>query len=140
MKRSSDAKFAYSVEGVGLAPSCQVQIVADNCYATVDDLKALNDEAVYNTVKIQLRRCRTVSAAVTLCACARNYGWSIIIGCEENFGETSENFLADFAVGVGAGQICLGGLHSGESSSKLNRLFEIQAEDDSIGFAGRKFR
>lgn len=140
MKRNADPKFAYSIEGVGQVPTCNVQVVADNCYSTVEDLKALNDEAVYNTVKIQLRRCRTVSSALAICSAARNYGWSVTIGSDEISGETSENFLADFAVGVGAGQISLGGLYGGEYSSKINRLFEIQSEDDSIAFAGRKFR
>ena len=43
-------------------------------------------------------------------------------------GETTDAFIADFAVAVGSGQIKAGAPCRGERLAKYNRLLEIEAE------------
>lgn len=45
-----------------------------------------------------------------------------------SLGETSDTYLADLAVGLGADYIKVGGLHRGERVCKLNRLLQIEQE------------
>ena len=67
--------------------------------------------------------------------------WSIIVGIEDDSCiETNETFIADFVVGVGAGQFNGGGFESGEYISKYSRILDITREDGSIAYCGKKFR
>jgi enolase len=43
-------------------------------------------------------------------------------------GETTDSFIADFAIAVGAGQIKSGAPCRGERLAKYNRLIEIERE------------
>ena len=49
-------------------------------------------------------------------------------------GETEDDFLADLAVGTGAGQIKIGSVRNSERLAKYNQLVRI-AEDPTLGFA-----
>ena len=75
-----------------------------------------------------------------MCKLIHSYGWSIIVGADEDSPECSETFISDFAVAVGASQLSCGGYGIGEHSCKYNRLIEINREDDTISFVGKKFR
>ncbi len=81
-----------------------------------------------------------MSEALSLCAVARQYGWTVIVGCEENAPETIDTFVSDLAVGVGAGQFACGGLGSGDFTAKLNRILEINASNPDVPFVGKRFR
>jgi enolase len=49
-------------------------------------------------------------------------------------GETEDDFLADLAVGTGAGQIKIGSVRSSERLVKYNQLLRI-AEDSTLGLS-----
>ena len=49
-------------------------------------------------------------------------------------GETEDDFLADLAVGTGAGQIKIGSVRNSERLAKYNQLVRI-AEDPTLGFS-----
>ena len=53
-------------------------------------------------------------------------------------GETEDAFLADLAVGTGAGQIKIGSVRTSERLAKYNQLVRI-GEDTSIPFAAEPF-
>ena len=64
----------------------------------------------------------------------------MIIGADEGIPETHDDFIVDFAVGVGACQLAVGNLHSAEGANKMNRLLEIFRENEEMSFVGREFR
>jgi enolase len=140
IKSSGGSKFAYAFNGVGEDVRCNLQVVADAALTSVDNLKAMSNEAVFNSVKIRPLRYRTVTEAITLCAAVRQLGWAVIIGFEENVSETTDSFISDLAVAVGAGQFSCGGLGSAVFTTKLDRLLQISEADASVLFVGRKFR
>ena len=62
------------------------------------------------------------------------------IKSEEDFNETVDSFVADFAIGVGASQYHGGGFQSPCHLSKYNRIFEVVRDNEDIRFVGRNFR
>ncbi len=142
IKEESSDKNSYAVKGVGGDATCNVQVVVDvsnNCL-TVDDVVRLDNDKVFNAIKIRLGKIGYVSKAIELCKAANNCGWTVIVAIDNDLAETSDTFLTDFAVAVGAKQLCAGGYLSGEYSCKYNRLLEIKAESEEIVFVGKKFR
>ena len=129
----------YASSGVGRDPTCPIQIIVDN---DVDGARidVLHSEGVYNCLKIRFRNYKCISRAIAACKAAQSKGWSVIIGADEDAPEVNDTFISDFAVGIGAGQINVGGLSSGEFFCKCNRLLEIYREDELIRFVGRSFR
>ena len=98
---------------------------------------------IFNTIRVNLSKCGSISQAISICESARKSNLSIIISCDSgNIPETSDTFIADFAVAIGASQFMGGGILSGENIAKYNRLMEIGREDESVlfTFLGRKFR
>ena len=57
---------------------------------------------------------------------AQKAGYGAVIS--HRSGETEDAFIADFAVGTGAGQIKTGSLCRSERIAKYNRLLAIEAE------------
>jgi enolase len=90
--------------------------------------------------QVRFDKMGSLSAAIELCKTGREMGWAVIIGCGEEGPETTDTFIADFAVGIGAAQFMGGGLHSSETAGKYNRLLEISRENEGIKFIGSKFR
>mmetsp|Transcript_11371 Transcript_11371/g.11399 ORF Transcript_11371/g.11399 Transcript_11371/m.11399 type:complete len:217 (-) Transcript_11371:350-1000(-) len=130
--------LGYCLAGVGGQEGVPLQVVADHC--TVADIRTVAPESLYNAVRVTLGKAGTISAAVALCKQARSAGWAILVGVSREYAECTDSFLADFAVGVGAGQLLAGGLGAGEYCCKYNRVREIAEEDSSINFAGQFFR
>lgn len=140
IKSSGGSKFGYAFSGVGEDPRCNMQIIADGAVSTADDIRRFSAEAVYNALKIRLLRCATVTETLDLCVTARQQGWALVAGAEENVAETADTFIADLAVAVGAGQFICGGFANGDHSAKFNRLLEIRNSDESLPYVGRRFR
>ena len=61
--------------------------------------------------------------AINLC---RKAGWGFVVS--HRSGETEDDFIADFAVAMGGGQIKTGSACRSERIAKYNRLREIEAE------------
>ncbi len=133
-------KFSYALSGVGRDASCCMQLVADSACTAPDQIRKLKDEGVFNSIKVCLRIYRTVTSAFAMCKASRSLGWAVIIGADEGCPETKDNFIVDFAVGIGACQLTVGNLHSAEGAEKINRLLEIFRENEDLSFVGREFR
>ena len=123
-------------DGVGGDGKCQLQVVADKLVTSAAD----ESEQMVDALKVNLFKSGSVFKALQMCKAAKAAKWALIVGCEEQCCETSDTFIADFAVGVGAGQFSGGGLDTGECMAKYNRILEISKEDEGIAFAGRNFR
>ena len=88
-------------------------------------------EGTTNAVLIKLNQIGTVTETIKAINLCRQAGWRFIIS--HRSGETEDTFIADFAVGMGGGQIKTGSLSRSERVAKYNRLIEI---DQDLGAAG----
>lgn len=105
----------------------RIQIMGDDITVTNTNFieEAITRQAM-NAVLIKPNQIGTISEtkdAVELCQKA---GWGTMVS--HRSGETNDDFIADFAVGVGAGQIKSGAPCRGERLAKYNRLLEIERE------------
>jgi len=99
-----------------------------------DDLLATNKKRTKEA--IEKRACRailvkpnqigTIAETIEVIKIARQAGWKIIVS--HRSGETNDDFIADFAVGVGADYVKFGAPARGERVAKYNRLLEIEEE------------
>ncbi len=88
--------------------------------------KAAREEAVRGVI-IKPNQIGTVTEAIQAVRLARTYGWMVI--ASHRGSETNDDFIADFAYGVGADGIKLGAPRRGERVAKYNRLLEIENEN-----------
>ncbi|OGY18377.1 MAG: phosphopyruvate hydratase [Candidatus Chisholmbacteria bacterium RIFCSPLOWO2_01_FULL_50_28] len=68
----------------------------------------------------------TISQAIEVITIAKNAGWQVVVS--HRSGETNDDFIADFAVGVGAHYTKFGAPARGERIAKYNRLLDIESE------------
>ena len=79
-----------------------------------------------NTVVIKPNQIGTISETVEIIRQARQAGWQVVVS--HRSGDTTDDFIADFAVGVGADFAKFGPANRGERVVKYNRLSEINQE------------
>ncbi|TSA46317.1 phosphopyruvate hydratase [bacterium] len=79
-----------------------------------------------NSMIIKPNQIGTVSEALAAVRQARKWGWKVVVS--HRSGETNDDFIADFAYGVGADGVKLGAPARGERVAKYNRLLEIERE------------
>ncbi|OGV89676.1 phosphopyruvate hydratase [Microgenomates group bacterium RBG_19FT_COMBO_39_10] len=99
-----------------------------------DDLLATNKERVREAIKkkacngilVKPNQIGTISETIYVITEAREAGWKIIVS--HRSGETNEDFIADFAVGVNADFTKFGAPARGERVAKYNRLLAIESE------------
>ena len=73
---------------------------------------------------IKVNQIGTVSETVEAVKIAQKAGWGTVIS--HRSGETEDTFIADFAVGLGAGQIKSGSLSRTDRVAKYNQLMRIE--------------
>lgn len=103
-----------------------------------DDLLVTNrgrlEEAIKrnacNTILIKPNQIGTISETVSVIKLAKKNDFSIIVS--HRSGDTDEDFLSDFAVGVGADFVKFGAPGRGERVAKYNRILFIQDYLQSI--------
>ena len=99
-----------------------------------DDLLATNKERVKEAIKrkacdailVKPNQIGTISETIYVILAAREADWKIIVS--HRSGETNDDFIADFAVGVNADFTKFGAPARGERVAKYNRLLEIEEE------------
>jgi len=105
----------------------RVQIVGDDLYVTNPErLQRGIDENSSNAILIKLNQIGTVSETLEVIQMAREANFGIIIS--HRSGETSDDIIADFSVGVNAGQIKTGAPARSDRTSKYNQLLRISEE------------
>ncbi|HSW89269.1 MAG TPA: phosphopyruvate hydratase [Patescibacteria group bacterium] len=107
--------------------SDHVVIVADDLITTNKDRlqKAITEKAC-TAVMIKPNQIGTISETVEVIKIARDAGMQII--ASHRSGETNDDFISDFAVGVGAQYAKFGAPIRGERVAKYNRLLAIEQE------------
>jgi enolase len=105
----------------------KLQLVGDDNFVTNPKIFAEGIRAgIANAILIKLNQIGTVSETLETVAMAQKAGYGTVIS--HRSGETEDAFIADFAVGTGAGQIKTGSLCRSERIAKYNRLLAIEEE------------
>lgn len=105
----------------------KIQLVGDDNFVTNPKIFAQGIEhGIANAILIKLNQIGTVSETLDTVALAQRSGYGAVIS--HRSGETEDAFIADFAVGTGAGQIKTGSLCRSERIAKYNRLLAIERE------------
>lgn len=113
----------------------QVQMLGDDHFATnLERVRRGIDEASANAVLVKVNQAGTVSRAERVVFEAVRAGFETVVSARS--GDTEDSWLADLAVGWGAGQIKVGSTMRSERTAKWNRLLELES-DGSLPFAGR---
>ena len=103
----------------------KIQIVGDDIFVTNPEIiKRGIKEKTANAVLIKVNQIGTVSETVEAVKIAQAAGWRTVIS--HRSGETEDTFIADFAVGLGAGQIKSGSLSRTDRVAKYNQLMRIE--------------
>jgi len=105
----------------------KLQLVGDDNFVTNPKIFAEGiRNGIANAILIKLNQIGTVSETLETVAMAQKAGYGAVIS--HRSGETEDAFIADFAVGTGAGQIKTGSACRSERIAKYNRLLAIEQE------------
>lgn len=105
----------------------ELQIVGDDLFATNPKrLQKGIDEAAANSILIKLNQIGTVSETIDTVGIAKRSGFNSIVS--HRSGETEDSTIADFAVGLGVGQIKTGSLCRSDRTAKYNQLLRIEEQ------------
>ena len=105
----------------------KVQLVGDDLFVTnTKKLQRGIEEGVANAILVKVNQIGTVSETLDAIELARRNGYASIIS--HRSGETEDTFIADLAVGTGAGQIKTGSASRTDRIAKYNQLLRIEEE------------
>jgi enolase len=101
-------------------------LIGDDLFTTnVERLQTGIDKRAANAILVKLNQIGSVTETVKTIKLARKNGYKLMIS--HRSGETTDDFIADLAVAVGAEYIKAGAPARGERLAKYNRLMEIAA-------------
>lgn len=104
-----------------------IQLVGDDLFVTSKKLLQKGiDMHIANAILIKLNQIGTVTETLETIKLARDNNYKTIIS--HRSGETEDNYISDFAVGLNLGQIKTGSMSRGERLSKYNRLLRIEEQ------------
>jgi enolase len=114
----------------------RLQLVGDDIFVTNPAIiRHAVAEHVGNAALIKLNQIGTLTEPLEAMQVARSAGYGLVVS--HRSGETPDDFIADFAVATGAGQIKTGAPCRGERIAKYNQLARIEEELGSEArFAG----
>ncbi len=102
----------------------EIQLVGDDLFVTSAERIAHGARAgAANSALIKLNQNGTLTGTLEAIRTAQEHRYATIVSARS--GETEDAFIADLAVGVGAGQIKIGSLRSSERLSKYNQLIRL---------------
>src|SRR5215472_7950394 len=114
----------------------KIQLVGDDLFVTnTERLRQGIEEGVANCILIKLNQIGTVTETLQAIELARRNGYDSVIS--HRSGETEDTFIADLAVGTGAGQIKTGSASRTDRVAKYNQLVRIEEElENAAHFLG----
>ncbi len=110
----------------------RVQLVGDDLFVT--NVKRLGmgiEKRAGNSILVKVNQIGTVSEAMDAIELAKENSYTTVIS--HRSGETEEDFIADLAVAVNAGQIKTGAPCRMDRVAKYNQLLRIEEELDPVG-------
>ncbi|RMH13120.1 MAG: phosphopyruvate hydratase [Gammaproteobacteria bacterium] len=107
----------------------RVQLVGDDLFVTNTEILRQGIEThTANAILIKVNQIGTLTESLEAIAMARGAGYASVIS--HRSGETEDAFIADLAVGQGAGQIKTGSMSRSDRIAKYNQLLRIE---ESLG-------
>ena len=105
----------------------RVQLVGDDLFVTNTERLARGIESgVANAILIKVNQIGTLTETLEAIEMARAAGYLSVIS--HRSGETEDTFIADLAVGTGAGQIKTGSASRSDRIAKYNQLLRIEEQ------------
>jgi enolase len=116
----------------------RIQIVGDDLLVTNPaTIRRAIAVGAGNSALIKLNQIGTVTETLAAITVAREAGWTTVVS--HRSGETADDFIADFTVATGAGQLKTGAPCRGERVAKYNQLVRIEeALGGEARFAGKQ--
>jgi len=111
----------------------KIEIIGDDIFVTNTKFISRGiKEHTANSSLIKLNQIGTVTETVDAVRMCRDNGWRYLLS--HRSGETSDTFLADFAVAMDGGHLKTGSASRSERLAKYNRLLEIEMllEDEAL--------
>ncbi|MEW6748589.1 MAG: phosphopyruvate hydratase [Candidatus Micrarchaeota archaeon] len=103
----------------------ETQIVGDDLVVTnVSRLKQAIDSQSISALLLKVNQVGTLTEAMEAVALCRRNALNVVVS--HRSGETEDCFIADFAVGINAGQIKTGAPARGERTAKYNQLLRLE--------------
>jgi enolase len=121
-----------------------IQVIGDDLFATNHGrLESGVEQAIANAILIKPNQNGTLSGTIAVLNEARKAGYATVVSARS--GETEDAFIADLAVGSGAGQIKIGSVRNAERLAKYNQLLRLEEEGGlrfagTTGFSGTRLR
>ncbi len=107
--------------------SDKILIIGDDLLATNPKrIKLAAERRACNGMILKLNQIGTVSLGIESAKIAQRFNWKVMVS--HRSGETTDDFIADFSVGIGSDFIKAGAPARGERVSKYNRLLKIEEE------------
>jgi enolase len=105
----------------------KITVIGDDLLVTNPKrIKEAAEKTACNGAIIKINQIGTVSEAIEAVRLAKSYHWKTMVS--HRSGETLDDFIADFSVGVGADFIKSGAPAKPERLAKYNRLLQIEKE------------
>jgi len=102
----------------------KIIIIGDDLTVTnIKRIKEAKAKRACNGVILKPNQIGTVSETIAASKLVKSYGWKVIVS--HRGGETQDDFISDFAVGIGADFIKAGGPTKKERMAKYSRLLKI---------------
>lgn len=116
----------------------KIQIVGDDLLVT--NTKRIKKAITHNSCNcllLKINQIGTITEALQAVQTARKAGWNIMTS--HRSGETTDDFIADLAVGIASGQIKSGAPCRAERLAKYNQLSRIE-EQTGATYAGKTIK
>jgi enolase len=116
----------------------KIQLVGDDLFVTNTERLSMGiEKGIANSILIKVNQIGTLTETLEAMKMAADAGYTSIVS--HRSGETEDAFIADLAVGTGAGQIKTGSASRTDRIAKYNQLLRIE-EDLGSGarYPGRK--
>ena len=115
--------WRYLTEEIG----GRIQLVGDDLFVTnTERLRRGIESKCGNSILIKVNQIGTISETLEAIELGRRFGFTSIIS--HRSGETEDTFIADLAVGTGAGQIKTGSASRTDRIAKYNQLLRIEEQ------------
>ncbi|TFJ83796.1 hypothetical protein NSK_004898 [Nannochloropsis salina CCMP1776] len=118
----------------------ELQVVGDDLTVTnPKKIQEAADKSAANALLLKVNQIGSVTESIAAVKLAKKNGWGIMTS--HRSGETEDNYIADLAVGLCAGQIKTGAPCRSERLAKYNQLLRIEEElgADAV-YAGKSYR
>ncbi|MBD3354479.1 phosphopyruvate hydratase [Candidatus Woesearchaeota archaeon] len=118
----------------------EVQIVGDDLLCTnVKRIQKAINKKCCNALLLKVNQIGNITEAIDAARLAQEKEWGVMVS--HRSGETCDDFIADLAVGLNAGQIKSGAPCRSERLAKYNQLLRIEEElGTKSRYAGTRFR